>query len=108
MVKNIRFPFRFRLFFIPNKEAWTLLCRPVFIMERRTIDNYMMLTNEKIAELKLDPTKYNAQDIVAVDDNGKIDPSVRIYDISLTRNVVQMLIGLGSIYLGDAGNCKKI
>jgi F-type H+-transporting ATPase subunit a len=58
-------------------------------------DNYMMLTTEKIEKLKLDPTKYNAQDIVAVDDKGVIDPSVRIYDISLTRNVVQMLIALG-------------
>jgi F-type H+-transporting ATPase subunit a len=57
-------------------------------------DNYMMLTSEKIDGLKLDPKKYNAQDIVAVDDNGLIDPSIRIYDISLTRNVVQMLIGL--------------
>ena len=57
-------------------------------------DNYMMLTSEKIDELKLDPTKYSAQDIVAVDDKGVIDPSIRIYDISLTRNVVQMLIGL--------------
>jgi len=56
--------------------------------------NYMMLTSEKIGELKLDPTKYNAQDIVAVNDNGEIDTSVRIYDISLTRNVVQMLIAL--------------
>src|ERR1700704_1369485 len=57
-------------------------------------DNYMMLTSEKIEELKLDPTKYSAQDIVAVDDKGVIDPAIRIYDISLTRNVVQMLIGL--------------
>jgi F-type H+-transporting ATPase subunit a len=56
--------------------------------------NYMMLTDEKIGELKLDPTKYSAQDIVAVNDQGQIDPSVRIYDISLTRNVVQMLISL--------------
>jgi F-type H+-transporting ATPase subunit a len=57
-------------------------------------DNYMMLTDEKIEELKLDPTKYSAQDIVAIDDRGVIDPAIRIYDISLTRNVVQMLIGL--------------
>ena len=70
--------------------------------------NYMMLTDEKIAELKLDPKKYNAQDIVAVDDKGHIDPSIRIYDISLTRNVVQMLNRAGFIHLGDAGNCKKI
>src|SRR5579863_5515528 len=56
--------------------------------------NYMMLTDEKIEELKLDPTKYNAQDIVALDDKGEIDQSVRIYDISITRNVVQMMIAL--------------
>jgi F-type H+-transporting ATPase subunit a len=57
--------------------------------------NYMMLTDEKIKELKLDPTKYNAQDIVAVNDQGEIDSSVRIYDISLSRNVVQMFISMG-------------
>jgi F-type H+-transporting ATPase subunit a len=57
-------------------------------------DHYMMLTTEKIEKLKLDPTKYNAQDIVALDDKGAIDPAIRIYDISLTRNVVQMLISL--------------
>ena len=56
--------------------------------------NYMMLTDEKIEELKLDATKYNAQDILAVNDKGEIDSSVRIYDVSLTRNVVQMLIAL--------------
>src|SRR5450755_4463703 len=60
----------------------------------KNYDSYMMLTDEKIAELKLDPTKYNAQDILAVNENGEMDTSVRVYDISLTRNVVQMLIGL--------------
>ena len=58
-------------------------------------DGYMMLTDKKIEELKLDPTKYNAQDIVAIDSDGRIDPSIRIYDISITRNVVQMLISMG-------------
>jgi len=57
--------------------------------------NYMLLTDKKIEELKLDPTKYSAQDIVAINDQGEIDPSVRIYDISLTRNVVQMFISMG-------------
>ena len=57
-------------------------------------DNYTMLTDEKIEALHLDPTKYNAQDILAVSADGTIDTSLRIYDISLTRNVVQMLIAL--------------
>src|SRR5450631_1970320 len=57
--------------------------------------NYIMLTDEKIKGLKLDPTKYNAQDIVALNDQGGIDSSVRIYDISLSKNVVQMFISMG-------------
>jgi F-type H+-transporting ATPase subunit a len=56
--------------------------------------NYMMLTEEKIEELHLDPAKYNAQDIVAVNEAGDIDASVKIYDFSLSRNVVQMLLAL--------------
>jgi F-type H+-transporting ATPase subunit a len=56
--------------------------------------NYIILTEEKIKELKLDPKKYGIQQIVAVNDNGEIDPSVSVYDISLTRNVVQMLLAL--------------
>ena len=72
--------------------------------------HYLLLTDEKIAELKLDPTKYSAQDILALDDAGQIDTSVRIYDISLTRNVVQMLIGLilfTWVMLVIAGKYKK-
>lgn len=57
--------------------------------------NYMLLTDAKIEELKLDPNKFYAQDIVAVNDNGEIDPTVKVYDISLSRNVVQMFIALG-------------
>jgi F-type H+-transporting ATPase subunit a len=56
--------------------------------------SYMMLTDEKIETLHLDPTKYNAQDILAVAESGEIDNSVRVYDISLTRNVVQMILAL--------------
>jgi F-type H+-transporting ATPase subunit a len=55
---------------------------------------YMMLTSEKLEELKLDPKQYYAQDIVAVNESGEIDPSVKIYDLSLSRNVVQMLLAL--------------
>lgn len=57
-------------------------------------NGYMLLTDETIAHMGLDPKKYSAQQIVAVNDAGEIDPSVKVYDISLTRNVVQMLLGL--------------
>lgn len=55
---------------------------------------YRLLTDAYIEEHKLDPKKYSAQQIVAINDNGEIDSSVKVYDLSLTRNVVQMMLAL--------------
>ena len=57
-------------------------------------DGYTLLTNEKIDELKLDRNKYAAGHIVAVNGAGEIDTTVSVYDLSPTRNVVQMLLAL--------------
>jgi F-type H+-transporting ATPase subunit a len=58
------------------------------------VDGYALLTNERIDEEKLDRNKYAAGKIVAVDESGKINEAAAVYDISLTRNVVQMLLAL--------------
>jgi F-type H+-transporting ATPase subunit a len=55
---------------------------------------YRMLNEHSIAEMKLDPKKFAAGDIVAVNEAGEMDATVKFYDISLTRNVVQMLLAL--------------
>lgn len=55
---------------------------------------YGIMTDKKIEEMGLDKKKYSAGQIVAVNDKGEIDSSVKVYDISLTRNVVQMLLAL--------------
>ena len=58
---------------------------------------YDLLTDEEIAEFVKnggDPKKYTAGQIVAVNDNGEFDNNVKVYDVSLTRNVVQMLLAL--------------
>ncbi|MEP6928068.1 MAG: F0F1 ATP synthase subunit A [Ginsengibacter sp.] len=60
---------------------------------------YRLITDEKIAEQKLDPKKYTAGDIVAINDEGAINTSIKIYDVSLTRNVVQMIIALSLLVL---------
>lgn len=57
-------------------------------------NGYMILTNHNIPKLGLDPKKFKAEDIIAVDANGNYDPSVKVYDFSLTRNVVQMMLAL--------------
>jgi F-type H+-transporting ATPase subunit a len=59
-----------------------------------TYDGYGLITNKKIEEGHLDPAKYTDGQIVAIDSNGQIDESVKVYDFSLTRNVVQMIIAL--------------
>ncbi len=56
-------------------------------------NSYELLTNKKIVAQSLDATKYTDGQIVPVN-NGKIDTSVKVFDFSLTRNVVQMIIAL--------------
>jgi F-type H+-transporting ATPase subunit a len=56
-------------------------------------EGYMILTSRNIKEMGLDEKKYKPETIVAVKD-GKIDESVKVYDFSLTRNVVQMILAL--------------
>ncbi len=55
---------------------------------------YVILNEENIVRMKLDPKKYGIQQIVPVNEKGEIDTSVEVYDLSLTRNVVQMLLAL--------------
>ncbi|MEO7923608.1 MAG: F0F1 ATP synthase subunit A [Chitinophagaceae bacterium] len=55
---------------------------------------YKVLTEHNRAEMKLDPKKYFVGQIVPVTDSGEFDPAVKVYDISLTRNVVQMILAL--------------
>ncbi len=55
---------------------------------------YALLTEHNIAEMGLDPKKFYVGDIVAVNEAGKMDAAVKVYDLSLTRNVVQMMLAL--------------
>src|SRR6202000_1800773 len=59
-----------------------------------TYKGYAALSLEKIKALGLDSKSYHDGQIVAVDENGRVDPNVKVYDFSLTRNVVQMCIAL--------------
>ncbi len=57
-------------------------------------EGYGLLTAEKIQHQGLDAMKYFDGQIVAVKDDGTVDQSAKVYDLSLTRNVVQMIIAL--------------
>jgi len=55
---------------------------------------YKVLSTDKIKELNLDEKAYHDGQIVAVNESGQIDNNVKVYDFSLTRNVVQMLLAI--------------
>jgi F-type H+-transporting ATPase subunit a len=55
---------------------------------------YALLTEHNMGEIGADPKVYHEEDIVAVDASGRLDESVKVYDLSLTRNVVQMILAL--------------
>ena len=58
------------------------------------VNGYGLLTNKKIDADSIDRNKYSAGNIVAFDENDKLDTSVTVLDLSPTRNVVQMLLAL--------------
>ena len=55
---------------------------------------YKVLSTKAIEEEKLPIADYHEGQIVAVNEGGQIDETVKVYDLSLTRNVVQMMIAL--------------
>ena len=56
---------------------------------------YDLLTDEEIAGMdSVNKKKYTAGQIVAVNDDGAINNDLKVYDVSLTRNVVQMILAL--------------
>jgi len=52
---------------------------------------YALITDEKLKHLG---DKYHVGQIVPVRSDGNVDEAVKVYDLSLTRNVVQMIIAL--------------
>ncbi len=75
-------------------RGWSLFMASKFHHGEETYDGYALLTNHNIKEWKLDPQKFQPGQIVAVNGQGEPDLSVNIYDLSPTRNVVQMIIAL--------------
>lgn len=76
-------------------RGWTAFMSSKFEHGHHYHNGYRLMTEHSIAALpKADQAKYHPQDIVAVDEHGNPLETVKVYDLSLTRNVVQMLLAL--------------
>ena len=87
--------------FIPLSPGFLYSCHPAFHHGEETYQGYRLLNEKYVEEHKLNEIKdakgqplYTEGKIYAVDANGMPDLAVSVYDFSLTRNAVQMLLSL--------------
>jgi F-type H+-transporting ATPase subunit a len=73
-------------------KGWSVFMSSKFEEGENTVNGYRLLTESYIEEKKLDEKVYKPGKIWAVNEAGDVDPSVKVYDLSLGRNVVQALI----------------
>jgi F-type H+-transporting ATPase subunit a len=76
------------------QKGWSVFMFSKFNEGENSYKGYGLVTYKKIEEQHLDDAVYHDGQIVAVDDDGNIDNSIKVYDFSPTRNVVQMIIAL--------------
>jgi F-type H+-transporting ATPase subunit a len=92
------------------EKGWSVFMASRFEHGHQTYNGYRLLNEEYIDRNNLDAKIYKPGRIWAVNEAGQPDPSVKVYDVSLTRNVVQMLISvllLVWLMTGVAGKYAK-
>ena len=77
-----------------KERGFTCFMSSKFHHGHENYNGYKIMTDHELDAMPDGRKKYNAGQIVAVNEKGEIDNSITIYDISLTRNVVQMLLAL--------------
>jgi F-type H+-transporting ATPase subunit a len=85
------------------QRGWTSFMSSKFHHGHVTHNGYRLLTDEYLGEMMakegVDPEKegLNAGKIIPVTADGKWDRSVEVYDVSITRNVVQLILVLTTL-----------
>jgi F-type H+-transporting ATPase subunit a len=77
-----------------KEKGFTTFMSSKFHHGHEDYNGFKLLTREYIEEKGLDPKKFFVGSIIAVDESGNMRPDIKVMDLSLTRNVVQMLIAL--------------
>ncbi|HEX3935674.1 MAG TPA: F0F1 ATP synthase subunit A [Puia sp.] len=77
-------------------KGWSVFMSSRFEHGEQTYEGYRLLEETYIKENKLDPNSFKNGKIYAVDADGKPESyaSVKVYDLSLGRNAVQVLISV--------------
>ena len=85
------------ILYSPTRGSWDFFMSSRFDHGHASYQGYMLLNEHSIHSMGLDTLsgkKFSAGDIIAVNEQGQYDATVQFYDLSMTRNVVQMLLAL--------------
>lgn len=98
------------ILYSPAKGGFSCFMSSRFEHGHEPFGGYRLLSEEYAEENHLGEPDYQVGKIYAVDEAGKIDASVKVYDLSLGRNAFQMLLSVVLLVLimrSIAGKYKK-
>lgn len=75
-------------------KGWSVFMSSNFKHGEEVYNGYRLLNEEYVEENKLDEKVYKPGKIFAADASGNPDASVKVYDLSLGRNAVQVIISV--------------
>ena len=75
-------------------KGWSVFMSSNFEHGHVVYDGYQLMEEEYQEEHKLDPLVYKVGKVFAVNAAGSPDATIKVYDLSLGRNAVQMLISV--------------
>lgn len=81
------------ILYSPGK-GWSVFMASRFNHGEEVYDGYRLLEKNYVEENHLDAKVFKSGKIVAVDASGKPDTSVKVYDLSLGRNAIQVIISV--------------
>jgi F-type H+-transporting ATPase subunit a len=94
------------ILYAPQK-GWSVFMASKFDHGTKVVDGYRLVDEAYAEEHKLDPRVYKTGRIYATNAAGAPDASIKVYDLSLGRNAVQMLISVILLIWIMGGIAKK-
>ncbi|WP_344974527.1 F0F1 ATP synthase subunit A [Compostibacter hankyongensis] len=97
------------ILYVPN-QGWSVFSSARFHHGEEVYKGFQLMTGEYIHAHGLDPNKFFAGKVIAVNEDGSPNMDKAVYDLSLTRNVMQMILAallLFFIFRGMAGKYEK-
>jgi F-type H+-transporting ATPase subunit a len=94
------------ILYVP-KQGFSMFFSSRFHHGETSYEGFRMMTKEYIAQYKLSPNTYFAGRIIAVHPDNSPNLDIPVYDFSLTRNVLQMILSAILLILIFNGMARK-